>query len=365
MSKKQSIAFLSFNLTSGGAERVFSNLANEFSADYPVSMITIEKCTPFYELDQRVQRWDCGLSIAKKGPVSRYFSYITTAIKLRKLIKEKKIDLVVSASPTVNVFAILGCMGTNTKCVISEVNNPIVDPPNLFWKTWRDLLYNKSDCLISQTQSSKDFFSKIMDNNKIVVLPNPLNPEFQSQRVLPIKRPDNKTILTVGRLDSNKAQDILIRAFANIPHKDWTVKLLGDGVEMESLKQLSEALGVGEQVHFAGRQSNVADYYKEADIFVFTSRSEGLPNALIEAQYFGLPCISTDCPFGPSEIIEDGTNGYLIEVDSVEQLEEKLVRLINEPGVRDTFSENSIKASKKYEMGSVKKQWEELFNSLA
>ena len=120
----------------------------------------------------------------------------------------------------------------------------------------------------------------------------------------------------VGRLIKSKHQDKLIRIFASIDKKDWKLVLVGyDHLKqnnMEPLKKLALDCGVAERVIFAGKQTDVDSYYLSSKIFAFTSSSEGFPNAIGEAMSAGLPVVAYDCIAGPSEMIRDDENGFLI-----------------------------------------------------
>ena len=134
--------------------------------------------------------------------------------------------------------------------------------------------------------------------------------------------------------------------------------LVVDGILRENYRKLVKDLGIEHRVEFVGNVQNIWDYYNQAKIFAFTSNSEGFPNSLLEAMSFGLPCISTDCPSGPSEIIINDENGYLIEVNNIEQLEDRLLKLMNNQEICDQFSRNAILTTKKFSMVEVKKIWD-------
>ena len=241
-------------------------------------------------------------------------------------------------------------------CIISERNNPEVYVPNTFWRILRNISYPFANGLIIQTDFNKKFYRKIIQQDKIIIIPNPIDENLYSLRKTYNER--QNVILTVGRIDSNKNQRLLIETFANLNTENWKLVIVGDGVLKEECKKLTVILGVEDKVDFVGTVQNVWDYYNQAKIFAFTSNSEGFPNALLEAMSFGLPCVSTDCPSGPSEIIINNENGYLIEVNNKRQLENSLSKLINSPEICDQFSQNAIKYTHKFSLMEIKKLWE-------
>jgi len=122
--------------------------------------------------------------------------------------------------------------------------------------------------------------------------------------------------------------------------------------------KLSKKLRLDRIVSFEGRKKEVVNYYRKASIFISTSRAEGFPNALLEAMSMGCACVATDCLTGPSEMIENCKNGFLVEVDNVENIKEKLELLLKNESLRNEFSTRAIEKSKKYDIDSIISKWE-------
>ena len=171
-------------------------------------------------------------------------------------------------------------------------------------------------------------------------------------------------ILYVARLDKNKAQDTLLKAFSKIDNKDWKLVLVGDGNKRKEYEQLANKLNIIDSVIFTGKINNPEYYYNRAKIFAFTSKSEGFPNALIEALSFGLPCVSTNCPSGPSELIDDGNNGFLIPVGDSKALQNKLNLLIEDDKLRNNLSKKANLKGKEFHIDNVCLKWERLISKL-
>jgi GalNAc-alpha-(1->4)-GalNAc-alpha-(1->3)-diNAcBac-PP-undecaprenol alpha-1,4-N-acetyl-D-galactosaminyltransferase len=222
----------------------------------------------------------------------------------------------------------------------------------------RYFFYKYSNKLIVQTNFSKVYFKKYIAEESIKVFPNMVNPQFSNIRNK--YNSSNRAIVTVGRLDDNKAQDILIKAFAKCRLPEWKLVIVGDGENRNKYLNLVEKLSLKEEVTFVGNSDSVDAYYNEAGMFVFTSKSEGFPNALLEALYFGLPTISSDCESGPRDLINDGVNGYLFSVGDVEMLAEKLTSLALDQALRLRFSEAALKSTKMNEVQSIMPLWDNL-----
>ncbi|WP_033958597.1 glycosyltransferase [Psychroserpens jangbogonensis] len=363
---KKTIGFTIGSLNPGGAERVITCLANELVANYNVIIITLEKCDSFYELNPKIMLLNCNLIIPEnQNMIGSIRNHSKTIKKISGFIKSESIDLMIGFTTSVNVLSIISAKLNNIPIIISERNNPIADPPNKFWKILRNSLYRFTDYLVVQTSSNKDFYAKIIPSKKIVIIKNPVAPTLTSKRIIREENKKNKTILTVGRLDSNKSQDLLIKAYSNISNKnDWQLQIIGDGDKMDEYKTIAKDLNIDHTVSFLGNVSNVYDYYNNASIFVFTSKSEGYPNALAEALYFGIPSISTNCPHGPSDLIDNDINGILIEVDNQKMLEHQLKRLMIDEDLRDNLSKSAIVKSHKLDISLITSSWTEYFNKL-
>lgn len=139
-----------------------------------------------------------------------------------------------------------------------------------------------------------------------------------------------RRIVVAGRLRPQKGFDVLLNAIAQVHSLAHPVQLviLGQGSAESDLRRQAAELGLAGQVRFLGFQANPFPYFRTADVFVLSSRFEGNPNTLIEALACRVPVISTDCPTGPREILQDGQWGPLIPVDDVEQLADSLRQVL-------------------------------------
>lgn len=362
MTGKIKLAFVVPSLKSGGAERVVATLANHFSVKYDVTIISLNKGHTFYWIDPGVTLRNCGNAAPSSNSIIAVFNNIVTIKKLRAIYREDKIAMVLSFTTSANVLSIFASRLEGIPVVVSERNNPILAPPNFFWRALRNISYKFSNYLIVQTSGNKNFYERIVRKSKIKIIQNPISKDFDQINEPKNNEDSEMKILSVGRLTLNKATHIALNALARIKELNWQLTIVGDGPTKSKLLALSRSLHIGDRVHFAGITKNVSDYYNNSDIFVFTSRSEGFPNALMEAYYFGIPCISTDCAFGPSDIITDGHDGFLIPVDDENALKEKLKTLMNQPFMRAKFSENALNNSSRFEAATIADQWTALID---
>ena len=177
-----------------------------------------------------------------------------------------------------------------------------------------------ADGIWIQTEAQRSFFPKFLQK-KIFVVPNILDVRFL--QVPERERREIRRFISVGRLHPQKNQRMLVMAFAEMvartgdPYATLTIygkSMPWDDPVEEELKTLIQGYHLEDRVFLPGRMQEIEQCYEEADAFVFGSDYEGLPNALMEAMAAGLPCISTNCPTGPSALITSGENGLLVPV---------------------------------------------------
>ncbi|KAA2217460.1 glycosyltransferase family 4 protein [Maribacter flavus] len=357
---KKNIGFVINSLNSGGAERVVVTLANGLSELYNIFIFTLVDIDPFYKINEKVIYDYCTKSIR---PSSNPFQALNNNIffyrKLNKLVDSNKIDLLIGFTTNINVLTILCARKFGIPVIVSERNNPEKIYIPRMWKILTKITYPKADFLVVQTEPIRKFFEKNIKKENIVILPNPLSKNhFQIKNNFNGKK--ENVVLNVGRLTEQKGQEILIKAFASINPKNWQLHIIGEGHKRNEYQELIETLGMQGKIKLLGRIKEISEYYLRSKIFVFPSRYEGFPNALTEAMYMGLPCISTDCPTGPSELIKNNENGILIPIDEIEELKVNLKRLINDEELRLKLGREASKSVLHLEEESVIADWNEL-----
>jgi GalNAc-alpha-(1->4)-GalNAc-alpha-(1->3)-diNAcBac-PP-undecaprenol alpha-1,4-N-acetyl-D-galactosaminyltransferase len=359
--RKKKIGFVIGTLSSGGAERVISTLSNTLVNRFDITIITFTKSIPFYTLDSRIKVVSCQEKTNKPKSIIDSLKLNYTLVKsISNIAKQEKIDILIGFITSANILTVLASKINHIPSIISERNNPLVEDVPKLWEILRRFTYPKANTLVLQTKGIKKLYEKKIRPHKITILPNPIASELSKLRHNNAKT--EKIILSVGRLDKNKCHDELITAFKTINPIGWKVQIIGDGNKKQELATLIEKYNLLDKIEIISKVKNIDKYYNEASIFVFTSKTEGFPNALLEAMHFGLPCISTDCDFGPSDLISDGENGFLIPVNDQEKLTNKLTRLINDENLQIKFSKNAKHTTEDYMSEKVVAQWEALIN---
>ena len=145
---------------------------------------------------------------------------------------------------------------------------------------------------------------------------------------------------------------------------DWILEIYGNGSERENLQNKINKLRLEKSFLLKGAEKNIQEKYLESSIYVMSSRFEGMPMVLLEAMTYGLPIISFDCPCGPKDIIKDNEDGFLVEFGNIEQMAEKIEKLISDEEKRKLFGKNARKNVERFSADTIMKEWKELFESL-
>ena len=164
-------------------------------------------------------------------------------------------------------------------------------------------------------------------------------------------------IVSVGRLIKTKHYDRMIKLFAELNHPDWKLVIVGGDAQnqnnMAKLQTQLAEMGNPDNIELAGTRKDVERYLLNSSIFAFTSSSEGFPNVIGEAMSAGLPAVSYDCIAGPSDMIEDGVNGYLVPVFDDELFKTRLKELMDNAEKREEMGAKAKASIKAFEVDKI------------
>ncbi|MEK6477766.1 glycosyltransferase family 4 protein [Catalinimonas sp. 4WD22] len=359
------ICFLVPSLVAGGAEHVMSHMANFWAnKSYSVSIITLNhpQETPFYPLEEGVDLIQLNL-LEKGNSFQKAVLFFKQWNAIRREINIIKPNVLIAFLDITILLALTVRPFIQAKVIVSERNNPYLNETNPLLKKINHFLYRFSDQLVLQTNQIAHTFPHHLQN-KIRIIPNPVLPPSHKLQDKSQEQ-STHTIISMGRLKWQKGYDILIKAFAPLAkaHKEWSLVIIGEGDERHHLESLCRQEGVSEQVQLVGRRYNPYDMLKEASVFVLSSRFEGFPNALCEAMAIGLPCVATQCQFGPEEIIEHNVNGILVKVNDEIALRNALELLIESSTLRKKLGEHALKITERFALAKVMNQWELLIEN--
>lgn len=349
------------SLGPGGAERVFTLLANRWAAQgHEVSLLTLagREISPFFALDERINLIPLGISSASTGIFSAVIANFGRARALRRAVSDSAPDAIVSFQDTTNILTLLACSSLGKPIIVSERVDPTRYSIGRIWSLLRTRVYPHAHHLVVQTRAAYNNLPPAQ-KQRATTIPNPVLPT-SDQDVTPVaSRP---LLAAAGRFTPQKGFDILLRAFAKLhtSHPSWTLSIFGQGDDQDELENLAKELGIADRVIFPGKVDNLPAHLRHADLFALPSRFEGFPNVLLEAMASGLPCIAADCPSGPAEIITHEQNGLLIPPDNPTALTEALDRLISDETLRTALGQQATKVVDRFSLERVGAMWDAL-----
>lgn len=360
------------SLSSGGAERVSSTLANYWSAKgWDVTVVTlVSPASDFYELHPSVKRIALELPGESSNPVQAIANNLCRALALRRVLRELRPDLALSFMTAANVLLALAATGIKGLATVgAERVHPPMYPLGKIWETLRTHLYRRLDAVVALTFETTEWLCRHTGARRVVRIPNvamwplTLQPPYLQP---PVRSAQQRLLLAVGRFSEQKRFDLLISAFQRLAARFplWKLVILGDGPDRAALEAQIEAAELKHRVALPGRAGNVGQWYAAADLYVMSSRFEGFPNALAEAMAHGLPAVSFDCDTGPRDIIRHDVDGLLVTNGDVVALADTLGRLMGDEGLRQQFAVNAIDARKRFSMEKIAGMWEDLFEEL-
>ena len=350
------IDFYISSLSGGGAEHVLTNIARNVAAQgHDVTITTFEKRPQFYEVDPRITINRCDNTKSNK-----ILEVLRDYRDTRRHLKERKADVVISFLSRTNMMLAMAAPFTKSKILVCDRNNRRMSQSAAVFNLSCQL-YRMADMVGVQTNRSKDSYPKYL-HKKIFVIANPLDCEELDKQCEGIEIEKSDTVISIGRLEQAKDFETLIAAFARTEkdYPDWDLKIYGQGKKRELLENLIKELGQENRIKLCGVTHTPFLEMKKSRVFVLSTRYEGFPNVLCEAMYAGLPSIASDCEFGPSELIQDGENGYLFPVGDVDKLYERLTALMSDQNKREQMGQLAHERIGFIESSKIYAQWNEL-----
>ena len=354
----------------GGAERVVSYLANYWATNgYQLVLITFVKQQSIcYQLNNNIEIQYLN---NKKNTIFSITKLLVYIFSLRKLLSNNKIDIAIGVDIKANLLLRLASYNiSNLITIATEHRHPPLVPQNKFILKVIRRIYSSMHAVVALTQASQNWFNQYTKFKQVALIPNPLiYPLINSQPIVApntIVNNNNKTLLAVGRLHPQKGFDLLIPIFAKlvIKHNDWQLVILGEGDQRQQLELQRQQCNLNNKVYLPGAIGNLADWYQFADVFVLSSRYEGLPCALIEAMAYGLPVVSFNCKTGPSDIITHGVDGLLVADGKADKLTQSIDRLMSNANLRKKLAKQAITISNKFNICNIGAMWNNLFADL-
>lgn len=348
------------DLSSGGAQRVLSMLANSWAANgKKICVVTLSGLeSDFFNLDPQITRIPLSITNRTHNLFQKIFRNIDRIIILRKALRNSYSPIVVSFIGTTNILTILASLWLRKRVVICERNDPAAQSLGFFWNPLRRFIYPHADVITVNSYKNLTKLEKYISHNKLRYIPNPLIVKTHPTNLMN----DQKIILCVGRLTYQKAYDILLRAFSivvkNIP--EWNLVVIGKGELEVELKNLADDLGISNNISWIGEVNDPYQYYQKASIFSLASRYEGTSNAMLEAMSIGIPVIVSSTSSGCLEYVENEITGLVFPNEDYESLAQSILRLIQDFSLSRRLGEAGREKVKENEISKVINKWEQV-----
>jgi glycosyltransferase involved in cell wall biosynthesis len=322
------------DLGAGGAQRVLIRATEILLArGYRVVVMTLaDQSSDFYRLPPGTLRLCAGGVGVSANRMVGLWRNGARILALRRALRATGARSVLSFVTQTNVLTIMASCRLAMRVVVSERNDPRRQRLPWLWEKLRAWLYRHADAVTINSMDALAALKSSAPGTQPVFLPNPPPPIHPAvDAAQPARR-----VLNVGRLHPQKAQDVLIDAFALVArdHPGLDLCIAGEGEDLAALKALAADRCVAGRVDFVGTVKDIDAVYDTASIFALPSRHEGTPNALMEAMSHGLPCVVSDASAGLRDLIANEDDGLVVPADDPQALAQALDRLIRSPELR-------------------------------
>lgn len=367
--------------TIGGADRIIVQKANYLADVYKHDIYIItdsQNKRPFsFPLSKNVKHIDLDINFDKQYKYNlliRYFVYKSLMIKYKKklLLCLNKIKPQITISTLGRDMDFLTDLNDGSKKVaeshiarhymrnlhLMEAKGGISKLIAQYWRKKQEKAIKKLDALVVLTKADADHWKEIKQK---FIIPNPITLEPNGYSTC-----TGNKIISVGRLTEQKGYDLLINAWKAIAfkHPDWIINIYGEGELHDKLQQQICDSHLEKQIILCKPVTNISEKYIESSFYVMSSRFEGFGLVLTEAMCCGLPCISFDCPSGPSEIIKDKEDGLLVENGNINALADSICFMIENEEKRIQMGKKAKGNVMRYSTEHIMQQWNELFKRL-
>jgi glycosyltransferase involved in cell wall biosynthesis len=351
----------------GGIERTIANTSNLFTENgHKVSLVILDDvANSFYPIDGKVQITQQKLSfgITKEGNVvSRKIKLLTDVLKLSKILKQLKADIVIATEYPFAIAAVLTGAKKHSKILSWEHHHYYELEKNNFWERSFKLSYPKLDEVVCLNEDEKKIFAQLNPNT--AVIPNFIK---TISKLLPIAigSKSQPLLLTIARLTPVKGISLLLETAEIVlkqnPHWKW--KIIGDG-EMKN-----EVLAFIKKENLRDRlilqppvDHKIENEYHQAAIYVMTSENECFPMTLLEAMSAGTPCVAVDCETGPRHIIRNNEDGLLVKERDPQKLAAAISSLIIDEQKRKKMGEKAFENIQRFSAEKIFELWENIFS---
>lgn len=362
------IAFMVSNLcTFGGTERVTVNLSNAFNKQYECHVITLWNDGSYaYPINKGIHVFN----LYSEKCRLRYMALDATQ-QIRKYLKKEGIEVLIAVGRNNGILPLLVKLVSSVKLIYCEHN--ALTAYRFYNEAFTTkahrillqfLLYHVPDCVVTLTEKDRVFYKdSVMKSYQIY---NAMDEKLFEKKA--VYNEQAKKIVTVARIDYQKGFEYLIDIAKKVllSHPAWTWDVWGEGDEKykEKIVRSIEVNGLTGRLRLMGSSRHMYDVYSQYGLYVLTSRYEGLPMVLLEAKAKKLPIVSFDIYSGPSDIVRDRIDGYLVKPFDVDEMVKRIDTLIKNDSLRKKFSDATYDNLYKFREEHIILQWKSLINDI-
>ncbi len=358
-----------------GMERVLTKKANWLVAHgYEVMIVTTDQKgrSNAFDLDERIKVRDLGINYEENNGGSFLNKLINYPFKQRKHRKALT-ELLGEVHPDVTVS-----MFCNDEGFLPKIKDGSRKVLEIHFSKFKRIQYGRKGiwALADKLRTIKDALS-IRRFDKFVVLTNEdagYWGRLRNIEVIPNPRTfvtdnpstlDGHLVIAAGRFNHQKNFEGLIDAWSMVPAlDDWKLWIVGDGEERQNLENRIQTLGIRDRVILGSPEDDMQAVYRKASIYAMTSRYEGLPMVLLEAQAMGLPIVSYTCKCGPKDVITEGVDGFLVPMNDKLAFASRLDTLMRDEALRKRMGAAAYAASDRFDEDAMMAKWDKLFRSI-
>lgn len=367
----KTVCFFSGDITRcGGTERVSVFLADRLSqtGNHRIIFLSLveQNAAPFFPIPPKIERYVLKKDGKWRSPGPKYLPMVPA---LRHFLRKQRIDIIIDIDIVLDVLSIPASRGLPVKVISWEHFNYHYEQEFLYRRMIAALSVRFSDYMVTLTGQDKvNYEKKGRRKEKIDFIYNPIELPPKKQEAHQGSRcsAQEPILITVGSLNRRKGTDLAAKIIPEIlgRYRDWKWYFLGDGEDKDILEEVLRRHHLEGRLILTGNVTDVGKYLKRASLYVMTSRTEGLPMCLLEAKANSLPCVCFDIQTGPSEIVKDGVNGFLVPPFHTELMIEKVSLLMENEDLRKRFSKDTAIGIQKFSPDAVLSKWERVLDEV-
>lgn len=351
------ICFFHSGMQAGGIERNIMLLSSYFADNnHNVSIITLDNEESFYQLHKQVNHVKLGVSGISSSPFNAAINTLKRVKAFKSAIRKEKFDVILCFGVLTELISVLVRGFKKYKVIGAERANPYTVSPS-FWSKNKNRIAKMCDGFVFQTHGSSKYYNESI-RKKGIVIQNGIDVKTFEQSEITFEK--RSGFCAVGRIDKDKCFDELIEIFSIVLEKypNETLDIFGDGPEKEKLQNIVREKGLQNNILFQGKSNDIIKEYARHKFFIMTSQTEGFPNVLLEALTGGCVCFSSNCDFGPSEMIVSGENGFLIDTHNIKHFVDVICEVYNDDDLCRKISEKAKEIRKTNDFETIGRLYE-------